>query len=151
MGGGYNIILNEMAVSDRTGKAKINFLLPPHASGSSIASVAPFPQKIININTTRLDDYIKENKIDNISLIKIDVEGYEFSVLKGLEGYFENTSYRPLIICEICPSPLIENDNRENMLRFMKKYGYETYNIMNPKLRVDITKFKEAENVIFKA
>lgn len=163
LNGGYNVILNEIALSDKTGRAEIDFLLPPHASGSSMVSVAPFPQKTINIDTIRLDDYIKENKIDNISLIKIDVEGYEFFVLKGLEGYFQNTSYRPLIICEICPNIFLGKDKlrkefmffgkdtRKELLKFMKQYGYEAYNIMNPKIRVDITKFKEAENVVFKA
>ncbi len=34
-----------------------------------------------------LDYFIKKNKIDYIDLLKIDTEGYEFKVLKGLSDY----------------------------------------------------------------
>ncbi|MBD1137521.1 FkbM family methyltransferase [Pelagibacterales bacterium SAG-MED43] len=34
-----------------------------------------------------LDHFIKENNIDFIDLLKIDTEGYEFNVLKGLKEY----------------------------------------------------------------
>ena len=33
----------------------------------------------------KLGDFIKEKKIDHIDILKIDTEGYEFEVLKGLE------------------------------------------------------------------
>lgn len=36
--------------------------------------------KIIN-----LSNFICENKINNIDVLKIDTEGYEFNILKGLE------------------------------------------------------------------
>ena len=36
--------------------------------------------KIIN-----LSDFIRENKIDTIDILKIDTEGYELNILKGLE------------------------------------------------------------------
>ena len=36
------------------------------------------------VNIERLDDFIEENKIQNIDLLKIDTEGYEYPILKGL-------------------------------------------------------------------
>jgi FkbM family methyltransferase len=34
-----------------------------------------------------LDYFIEKNKIENVDLIKIDTEGYEFNILKGLSKY----------------------------------------------------------------
>ena len=56
--------------------------------------------KILNINNSDkyynkipikiivLDDYIKEKQIQNIDLLKIDTEGFEFNVIKGLKNNY---------------------------------------------------------------
>ncbi len=41
----------------------------------------------IPINMITLDDFIEKKRIDYIDLLKIDTEGYEFNVLKGLSKY----------------------------------------------------------------
>jgi FkbM family methyltransferase len=43
--------------------------------------------KVIKIQTVKLSDYLKNNKID---LLKIDIEGAEFEVLKEAEAYLKN-------------------------------------------------------------
>jgi len=65
--------------------------------------------------------------------------------------YFENTKHRPEIICEITPSayPLL-GASRQELIIYMKQYGYESFDIMAPWRKVDITKFKEGTNVVFK-
>lgn len=110
------------------------------------------PRETIEVPIKRLDDYIKKRNLEKISLIKIDVEGFEFPVLKGLKNYFEITRDRPMIICEIVPSayPAL-GESRLQLIEYMKSYGYWAYNIMNPKLKVDITKLKEGTNIIFRA
>ena len=40
--------------------------------------------KKVPINIITLDNFINEKKIQNIDLLKIDTEGYEYNVLKGL-------------------------------------------------------------------
>ena len=39
------------------------------------------------IEVSTLDTFIEKKKIQNIDLLKIDTEGYEFNVLKGLSNY----------------------------------------------------------------
>jgi len=41
--------------------------------------------KKTEVSQIKLTDFIKEKKITNIDVLKIDTEGYEFEVLKGLE------------------------------------------------------------------
>ena len=151
---GYNIILNELALSDKTGQTKIDFAQPPHIGGSSMVlgllGLNNIPTKTIVVKAVRLDEYIKEKKIDNISLIKIDVEGFEYFVLKGLGGFFKTSYARPPIICEICPDTFLGKDKRRELLKFMKQYGYEAYNIFNINHKIDIMKFKRGTNVVLK-
>jgi FkbM family methyltransferase len=55
------------------------------------------------IEIKRAEDYIDQNKITNIDFMKIDVEGYEYQVLKGMGRYinmpkliqFETSSTNP--------------------------------------------------------
>lgn len=42
-------------------------------------------KKIEKVKTVRLDDYCKEAGVTEIDFLKIDVEGFEFDVLKGAE------------------------------------------------------------------
>ena len=44
--------------------------------------------KEIKINISTLSNYLKENNIDQVDFIKIDTEGYEYEILKGLNKQF---------------------------------------------------------------
>lgn len=52
----------------------------------NIKKNSKFFQKF-KVEILTLDYFIKENNIDFIDLLKIDTEGYEFNVLRGLEQY----------------------------------------------------------------
>jgi len=152
---GYKIVPQNCALGEKTETAVMCYNGPLHSGGSSLVLGELNPAIIegsINVSIRRLDDYLRQNKLEGVALIKIDVEGYEFPVLKGLQKYFENTDYRPPIICEITPSAyLLLGTSRQELIDYMKQYGYEAYNIMAPWRKVDITKFKEGTNVIWKA
>ena len=46
----------------------------------------------INIQVRRLDEFIDKFKIDKIDLLKIDTEGYEYTVLKSLGNYISKVN-----------------------------------------------------------
>ena len=41
----------------------------------------------IPIKIFTLDHFIENNEIENVDLLKIDTEGYEFNIIKGLSKY----------------------------------------------------------------
>ena len=84
-------------------------------------------------------------------MIKIDVEGFEFPVLRGLETSFQSTEHRPLIICEIAPKayPLL-NYSLSQLQSYMRKYSYRAFHIQNTNMDVDITKLTQTTDVIFR-
>ena len=53
----------------------------------------PNPQKEIIVNGVRLDTFMNENKIENIDLLCIDLQGYELNSLKSLGDKLHKVKY----------------------------------------------------------
>lgn len=68
--------------------------------------------------TTTLDNLIKKYHVKSVELIKIDVEGYEFEVLKGAKTIIEK--FRPKIIAEIHSKELFRK-----IIKLLFPLGYE--------------------------
>lgn len=152
---GYQIFLNNCAASDKAGKIKIDYMGSQSSGGSSAVAGLLDANKVkttFECPALRLDEYIKQRKIRKIDLIKIDVEEYEFPVLKGLRGYFEETRHRPPIICEIGRQGYaLLGTTRKDLADYMRQYGYRAYDVMVPGRRVDITKVPVGTDVVWKA
>ena len=103
--------------------------------------------EVYEVRTLRLDTYLKEREIDKVSLIKIDVEGYEYNVLKGLENFLTKTKNKPPIICEIAVPP--HGYSISELNDYMIKYGYQAHNICNNRKKIDIRKLSEMTDVVF--
>lgn len=70
------------------------------------------------VKKTTLDSFVNREKITNIDLMKIDVEGYEINVLKG--SLKSLTNFRPIILMEsLSKDSLLEQKN------FLTKFGYQ--------------------------
>ena len=110
----------------------------------NLFSTSSFSKKI-PIYLDRAENYIEENKIDKIDLLKIDTEGYEYSVLKGLGKkiskiryiYFEH-HYDDMIIKNYTFSDihelLIKNNFQKvmkNKMFFRKSFEYIYLNTKN--------------------
>jgi hypothetical protein len=66
------------------------------------------------------------NHDEDISLIKIDVEGAELAVLRGMKKYLGNK--RPAILIEVTNKFLKEmGDSEQDLLTFLKGIGYKCY------------------------
>lgn len=104
------------------------------------------------VRTVRLDSYIERTEIKRVHLIKIDVEGYELRVLKGLESYFRLTGHRPPIICEIAPRayPLLGTTLAE-LAHYMAAFGYAAFDLADGASKVDVSALKCVDDVLFLA
>ncbi|OGF50367.1 MAG: hypothetical protein A2231_02415 [Candidatus Firestonebacteria bacterium RIFOXYA2_FULL_40_8] len=153
----YKIKANNKALGEKDGMIEMDYLKPPHWGGSSLVkglvknANAAIPIETIQVPVIRLDDYLLNNNLNKIRIIKIDAEGFEYFILKGLSKYFEKTKDRPIIICEIVPQAYqFIKHTRNDLLEYMKQYGYKAYNILNSNYEKDINVFTEADNVVFK-
>ena len=117
-----------LALSDSDGTASFSFskdIDGSSSSGSHLSSaLPPLPKAAydsfseVAVQTARLDTLWKEKNLGGASLVKIDVEGAEFMVLKGGQQYF--SMYKPLIFIEIHNVTAMLD-----VVRFLLKIGYD--------------------------
>lgn len=155
----YQIKANQLALGDENATTKI-FI----KGGSDIGNNTFFPELLgggkvettAEVNIIRLDEYIKDNNLKNISLIKIDVEGFEFATLKGLSNYFydcyKSNSF-PAIVCEVVPEiyPKL-GCKMEDLFNYMAGFSYYPYDVLNNKKKIGLSEIKKYRviDVLFK-
>lgn len=150
----YKIIVNQCALGEKEEIANIDLTNLSNIGWNTMVQDRmkdEIRKETLKVPVYRLDAYIKQKEISRISLIKIDVEGFESSVLKGLSNYFQNTNYRPVIICEIVKSayPALKYTLTQ-LIEYMKKYNYSTYSIVNFNKKINIKELKDIDLVVFK-
>ncbi len=96
-----------------------------HSSGWDDASSSMLARSSAEYSTTVCtkngDDFISDEGISDISFLKIDTEGYEFLVLKGLKNTIEVN--QPIIFCEIFSG---KEENKE-LYKFVIDLNYIIY------------------------
>jgi FkbM family methyltransferase len=76
------------------------------------------------VRARRLDDILKDSGIGRVDVVKIDVEGAEFLVLKGAQEMLER--YHPLIIVELVESQLqAMGTSTAEVVALLHSHGYE--------------------------
>jgi FkbM family methyltransferase len=120
--------INQLALSDKDGT---NQLTIP-SSGTVFASLrkpASKTDKTIIVRTRTLDRYIREENIQHIDFIKIDVEGAELLVFQG--GKKMLTDFNPTILIEADLKHTKNfNYTPTELFRYFSFFGYEAYEII---------------------
>lgn len=89
-----NIVPCNMGVSDVAGSAFIDDRVSTVLGKITLAG-----EGLSRVPLTTIDSFIEKNRIDKIGLMKIDVEGYEYRAIKGLEANMGLVS-RVVMECE---------------------------------------------------
>jgi FkbM family methyltransferase len=135
------ISCHNAALSDRKGLAKLhanlasvtNSLLASDERGQSYWGEGLLDTaEEVEVNTTTVDDFVADNAISSIDILKLDVQGAEFRVLTGardaLEKQHVNLIYTELILC-----PTYKGQHEfHDYLRFLDSLGYELLDLFNP-------------------
>jgi FkbM family methyltransferase len=149
----FAIFANPCAVGETPGVSTIcvtrepgqSTLVPSYKAVSEIVSRLEVP-------VVRLDSYLDSRQIQRIALIKIDAEGFELPILKGLEGYLQKFGHRPAIICEIAPrSYSLLGRSVSELTAFMAKYGYSARDLVDGVSPVNIGALTHVDDVLFLA
>jgi len=122
-----NVILQNSAVSNNNGKTKL--YLSQEQSGTHRI----FPSHIcsnnyVEVEMVRLDDYFKKNVLaEKISFIKIDVEGAELGVLKGMKSLLELNKKLEILIEFIPPYIKEFGANPIDVLSLLENYNFKIH------------------------
>jgi len=120
-----------IALSDQTTLSKFYTSNESYNSGVGGLGKSHNREKFsIYLNSYTGDQLIKENFVEIPEIIKIDVEGFEIEVLRGLKDTLK--AYKPIIIFEHSLYRLKErNKNKEEVFIFLDSLGYKFYNSEN--------------------
>lgn len=70
-----------------------------------------------------VDTWLEEKKLSKLNVVKIDVEGFEFEVLKGMQKTLERFS--PILFIEIDDANLkLQGSSASEVLAWLKAHGY---------------------------
>ncbi len=109
------MVVNKLIVSDDVGTQKISI----SDQTASISLLSDCEQNE-TIESTTLDVHL--NDLPSLSLIKIDVDGWDFHVLNGAQSVIQK--HRPVIIVECTRG---ENSEPQDILILLTKLDYEVY------------------------
>jgi len=124
-----NVVLINKAVSNTTGSAHLV------CSTSNIMRVLNYltsnkssSEETIDIKTISLDDFFK-TRSQKVDVIKIDVEGWEFEVFKGMTNLIKTNSTLKIFL-EFNPYTLTRSaTNIPEFINFLHSSGFILYNI----------------------
>lgn len=122
--------LNQIAVSDHEGYAKLSLYKPGHEVYGSIGTQQEGVSEVVgyeSVRTTTLDSYITKYFIKHVDLLKMDIEGAELPALKGADKLLIRDD-GPIIIIEIADINTAGFGYKAvELLVHLEKMGYQAY------------------------
>ena len=122
---GYqNVITKNTVVSDYIGTTKL-YLSNLTTGMHRIYPSQYCTSKTINVETLTLDNYLNAELVDKISFVKIDVEGSELGVLRGMKNILQKNN-KLKILLEFVPFCLREFGTQpKDLLTFLVDMNFE--------------------------
>ncbi len=120
----------KLGILDKSYKEKIFKIASNNHAGHNTLGKFAYPEvkqsKTEKIEIKSLDNIIKQYKIRSVDLIKMDIEGSEFSALIGAYDTLKN--YQPVIIFELFDKALQgQSSNSRQIWKYLQKFNYDIY------------------------
>ena len=139
-----NLIMNQVddrvlvwqgAASDVTGTATLT-VVPGREEFSTLGQLAHravrdgFERATERVDTATVDELVERNGLD-VGFMKIDVEGFELSVLRGASHVL--SKHRPVVILELCePMLRTAGASARQVIELMQSRGYAVADVADP-------------------
>lgn len=117
--------VNQVAVSDEEGESYIFY----DKERSSFANLFGEGEKFEKVKLIRLDTYIKERNIKHCDFLKIDVEGNELKVIRGL-GEFLNVDFLDFLQFEYGGTYIRSHSTLFDVYKILEDRGFVIFKIM---------------------
>jgi FkbM family methyltransferase len=147
----FHFFFNNVALGEEDG------VLPISCPQGDARNATLVPGKdytdIRQVPVKRLDDYVAANvrSPEKIRIIKLDVQGFEYLVLRGFERFFTGTTFRPIIACDLKPWEMRNiGYTLDDFDRYMRKFGYRAFDIVRENVPIDLCSLTDWRAVVFR-
>ena len=126
LNGSYSAEVIHAALADNGGT------VPFHISTSDqtgLSSLAPIPtcEETILVPRLRLETFLNERRVNSVRLLKIDVEGAEEMVLRGLGHFLDDHTIDYILLECFDERLLLLNTSTEALAAILKSAGYASW------------------------
>jgi FkbM family methyltransferase len=125
LNGFENLMIVNKGVGSENGKLKM-VVADESNAGMNRISDNPVSDEgnTTEVEVVRLDDFVDQIGLEDIDLIKIDVEGFEMNVLRGAETVL--STLRPKLFLEVIDNYLrLQGSSANEVLQFLESLHYE--------------------------
>lgn len=122
-----NIRLENLALSDSEAELVYNIVNDNNSGGIYLSTSSKNGDLSQKVAVTTLDKYVSVNNLEDISLLKIDVEGFEINVLRGALKTID--TFKPDIFVEVDNTFLKrQNGSAKELIALLESHGYKLIN-----------------------
>ena len=122
-----NVLSFRLAASDI--KQKLPLFISKENRGDNRLYSTNEKRNSIMVDCLTVDELLEENKIENLDLIKIDVQGYEPKVLKGMLNIVRS-SKKLILLSEFWPKGILQaGESPKEFLTMLRKMQFQLFEL----------------------
>lgn len=135
LNGFENIINNRLAVGDRCGEVFLNFCSGSDASneGMNFVTKEKLQENNVIAESVTIDQYCHKNDITRVDLMKLDVEGGEYAVLRGAAEMLQKRAIGCILFELIEWAANRSGTSTTDVKRLLSGHGYEIWTLQGRK------------------
>jgi len=142
-----NVSLYNLAISNEEGYVELYLSDSINTGATSITVPELFSGKVEKVRCITIDNFLNKENIKKVDLIKIDVEGAEPKVLRGMNKLLSEQN--PKILIEINEERLRSaGHSKDYIYEFLASKGYKAYDISGKKTK-PIHNYVEGSLILF--
>ena len=132
-----HVLLERMGLSDSTRNDLVCF----RSSWTLDSDSSPDSEGDTPVQFTTLNEYVSTSQINRLDLIKVDVDGYEYRVIRGGQNVIRE--FKPVLIVEMGRSSLGRyGDDVTGLVDLLASFGYEFYS------EDDLNRYADRESLL---
>ena len=126
-----NVRVNQMGITDKRGTAFLYLTQGDSQDneGMNFVVYTSNNQQTLSIEVTSIDDYCHQNSIDEIDLMKIDIEGGEIEALKGAYELLQQQRIKCILLEAVDWALNRNGQNVDDLLSLLRGLNYELFEL----------------------